>query len=200
MSNTRSKFINWQALLFPLTILVALVYLPLNQPHGVLHSVKIPLDSHLPFLPIFAIPYILVLVLFWGTLLYAFWANKKFKPLALSIIAVHLISYLFYFFFQTHVSRPVVLQHGILNSLVRLVYSHDQPYNDFPSLHVAMATILAMYYYYIKYRWRIEVAVFCLLVILSTLFIKQHYIADVVGSLVLSVLVTYVCFKKFSAL
>jgi membrane-associated phospholipid phosphatase len=133
-----------------------------------------------------AIPYILFVPIFWLIFIYAYLTqNKQFKVLALTIIIVHLISYLFYVFYQTHIPRPSIHGTGFALDLVRFIYSHDAPYNGFPSLHSALAAIMAMYF--VNTRWGILYIGFALVVVLSTLFIKQHFIADAVAGVLLGV-------------
>ena len=176
--------------------LVILAYFLLNHPRGAAHNLQTAFDTHWPFMPVLAIPYLLTLPVFWLTLLYGAWQNKKFEALTATVIITYSLSYLIFFVFQTHVVRPADTAPGFLDGLVRAIYSHDPPYNAFPSLHVAMAVILGFYFYQIKSRWLWLVAVFSVLVILSTLFIRQHYILDVIGGLMLSATVSYVCFRK----
>jgi membrane-associated phospholipid phosphatase len=155
------------------------------------------LDSSIPFVPVFSIPYLLFLPVFWLLFLYAFIKDKKFIALAVTIIVVHLISYLFFAFYQTEVIRPQIVGAGLLNDLVRFVYGHDAPYNDFPSLHSALAAVMAAYFIITKSKWTIISALFSFLVVLSTLFIKQHYLADVIFGLALGAGISALMFKRY---
>lgn len=54
----------------------------------------------------------------------------------------------------------------------------DKSYNHFPSLHVAW-TWLTVYASQVPGKARIGLAVLAVGISLSTLFVKQHYVADV---------------------
>jgi membrane-associated phospholipid phosphatase len=74
---------------------------------------------------------------------------------------------------------------------LRFLYDADPPYNCFPSLHVAHSFVSALTCYRLDRRLGYGALLFASLVAISTLFTKQHYIADVVGGIVLA-LVAYV--------
>jgi 1-acyl-sn-glycerol-3-phosphate acyltransferase/predicted protein tyrosine phosphatase/membrane-associated phospholipid phosphatase len=68
----------------------------------------------------------------------------------------------------------------------------DQPFNLFPSLHVALAVILAdTYRRHTRGALRVAVTAWFVLIALSTIFTYQHHIVDVLGGLALSTLVFY---------
>jgi membrane-associated phospholipid phosphatase len=181
-----------------ITVLTALGYLLLNKQTEHLHYLNIGIDGLIPFVPVFAVPYLLFLPVFWLVFLYSFLKRKRFSALAMTIIIVHLISYLFFVFYQTEVLRPQIAGTGLFDNLVRFVYSHDAPYNDFPSLHSALAAVLATYFIVIKSKWSTFYVLFALLVVISTLLIKQHYVVDAVFGIVLGVLVALLTFKYSS--
>ncbi len=70
---------------------------------------------------------------------------------------------------------------------MRLVYASDQPYNDFPSLHTSLSTIVAIHWWRIDRRAGWGAAAWSVLIIASTLLIHQHYLADVGGGLALGI-------------
>jgi len=73
----------------------------------------------------------------------------------------------------------------ILSQFVRKMYSHDKPMNCFPSIHV-YTTVLFTYFILITNRlkkYQIAMMVtWAVSIVLSTLFVKQHVILDVVGA------------------
>jgi membrane-associated phospholipid phosphatase len=184
-------------LLLLVTAAVLCGYLLLNRAIGHIHNLHTGLDSRIPFEPPFAVPYILFLPVFFIVALAAFLSNRRFKSLALTIIVVYGVSYLFFYFFQTMVIRPAVTGNDIFAGLVRHIYSSDRPYNDFPSTHSSSATIMAMYFFLTPTRWlwRLLAAVFAVVVVLSTLFVKQHYIADAAGGVTLGAITTMAIFR-----
>src|SRR3977135_3171758 len=69
---------------------------------------------------------------------------RVFQSAALALIGAFLISYAFYFFAQSFVDRPHIGGEDVLARMLRDVYSADNPYNDFPSLHTSISAILAI--------------------------------------------------------
>lgn len=183
-------------ILFGLTIFIALAYFPLNQPHETVHSLNTALDSHISLQPIFSVPYLLFIPVFWLFFLLIFLKNRQFKALAITIIIVYVFSYIIYWFYQTKVTRPVILENDIFSRLVKAIYSHDNPYDAFPSLHSSLATVFALYFWLTtsKRYWRILASLFAGLVILSTLFVKQHYVIDAVGGAALGAIASWLVF------
>ena len=81
---------------------------------------------------------------------------------------------------------PEVVGDGFAAWGLRFLYDADPPYNCFPSLHVAHSFVSALACYRLDRRLGYG-ALFCAsLVAISTLFTKQHYIADVAGGIVLA--------------
>jgi membrane-associated phospholipid phosphatase len=70
--------------------------------------------------------------------------------------------------------------------MIRDVYASDNAYNDFPSLHTSLSTILDIHWWRVDKRLGIPVAIWVALIVASTVFIKQHYVADAIGGLLLA--------------
>lgn len=190
------KTLNWQnIILLVATTAVALGYYTLNHETSNLHILSTALDEKIPLVSSFAVPYILFALMFWVLIIYAFITQKRFKALSATTIIVFLISFLFFFFYQTYIPRPLVNGSDTLSSLIRFIYRNDQPYNGFPSLHSSMATIMAMYFILCRSKWSYLYAFFAVIVVLSTLFVKQHFIADAVGGITLGLLISLITYR-----
>ncbi len=70
--------------------------------------------------------------------------------------------------------------------MVMNVYAGDNAYNDFPSLHTSLSTILAIHWVKANKPLGIVLSVWTALIVASTLLVKQHYIADLVFGLALA--------------
>jgi membrane-associated phospholipid phosphatase len=110
--------------------------------------------------------------------------------LAVSIDLV--LSYLVFFFYQTHVERPVIVGADVSSSVLKTVYSFDKPFNAFPSLHTSIATLLVLLWGKAGSRIQPVIAVWAALIIASTVLTKQHYIADVGGGIAAALVSYYV--------
>jgi membrane-associated phospholipid phosphatase len=102
-------------------------------------------------------------------------------------LSVWVTSYIVFLLYPTIASRPgQVPGHGFGAWGLRALYAADPPYNCFPSLHVAHSFVSAFACSRIN-RTVGAAAGFCaVLVALSTLFTKQHYILDVVAGIALA--------------
>ena len=102
------------------------------------------------------------------------------------LIIVWLISYAFYFFLQSYIARPQITGTDPFSGMIRSIYASDHPYNDFPSLHTSLSTIIAVHWWRVDRRIGVPAAIWTGLIVASTVLVKQHYVADVAGGLVLA--------------
>ncbi len=162
------------------------IYTLLNHGPAVL-NLHTPLDSALPVVPIFVIPYDSLQPVIYATLiLLLLFRTRLFQSICLAMIVTWFVSYAFYFFLQTEVIRPVLTGSDVFTRMIRDVYASDNPFNDFPSLHTSLSTIVAIHWYRTDRRIGIPVAVWVALIVASTLLVKQHYVADVASGLLLA--------------
>lgn len=167
------------------------IYALLNHGPAVL-NLQTPLDVALPVIPIFVIPYVsLNLFVYLTLVIFLLFRTRIFHSACLAMIAAWLISYGFYFFLQTEVIRPAPAGGDIFSQMIREVYAIDNPFNDFPSLHTSISTILAIHWFRMDRRIGMVVAVWTALIVASTVLIKQHYVADLIAGLALAFGVTW---------
>lgn len=163
------------------------IYFLLNHGPAV-WNLQTSLDAALPVVPPFVIPYVSLDPLVYFTLIvFLLFRTKVFQSAGLSMLAAFLISYLFYYFFQTEVIRPTLAGSDVFSRMIRDVYAGDNPFNDFPSLHTSVSTILAIHWIRFDRRAGIVASIWAVLIIASTILVKQHYLADLVGGLLLGV-------------
>jgi membrane-associated phospholipid phosphatase len=162
------------------------IYFLLNHGPAVL-NLRTPLDAALPVVPIFVIPYVSLNPFVYATLvLFLLFRTRIFQSACLAMIVTWFISFGFYYFLQSEVLRPVLSGTDVLTRMIQNVYAGDNPYNDFPSLHTSISTILAIHWFRFDRRIGIVVAVWTALIVASTVLIKQHYLADIGGGLILA--------------
>ncbi len=173
-------------LLIPAILGTNLIYGSLNHgPNRIF--LQTPLDRALPVVPIFAIPYVsLIPYIVVSLIAFLFFRVRVYRSAALTMIIVWFISYAFYFFLQSYVARPQVVGTDPFSGLIRSIYASDQPYNDFPSLHTSLSTIIALHWWRVDRRIGLPAAIWAALIVASTVLVKQHYLADVAGGLVLA--------------
>jgi len=180
--------------LIPLCLLITLpllnsLYEVFNNANNGVYYLVTKLDNMIPFYPIFMIPYMCWYPFMLLTMIYFCFKDKKiFYKLLLTIDLGLIVCYVFYFFFQTTVPRPAILGDGFVNNFVRYIYKMDNPYNCFPSIHIMTCYLLMKGIWKSKTRNKLNLAVIWFmgnLIILATLFTKQHIIADLVSAVLL---------------
>jgi len=140
------------------------------------HTLFLPGEERLPFLPIFE--YLYVLTYFIAVLLIATVRDyDRFRRLLHATGLTLLVAYATYFLFPVYFERPRLEVTSLHTWLLSLEYM-DKPYNHFPSLHVALSW-LAVHASQVSGRSRVGLWLLAAVISVSTLFVKQHYIADV---------------------
>jgi membrane-associated phospholipid phosphatase len=162
------------------------IYDLLNHGPAVL-NLRTSLDAALPVVRPMVIPYVsLDLLVYFTLIFFLLFRTKIFQSASLAMITAFLVSYLFYFFLQTEVVRPVLSGSDLFTRLIQGVYATDNPYNDFPSLHTSISTLLTLHWFQLNRRAGIVAAVWTALIVASTVLIKQHYLADLFAGLLLA--------------
>lgn len=178
-------------ILFLVTLpLINIIHTALNNYRGNVNILRTHIDNIIPFEKIFIVPYLLWFFYFVSILIYFAIVDKKhYFRLLFSILVGNLLCFIVYYFYPTTVPRPDVMGNDILSFLVKLTYKNDNPFNCFPSVHVLNALLASMYLF--NYNKKIAVRSFSViafvLITLSTLFVKQHYILDAVASSIIGV-------------
>lgn len=177
------------------TYLASLPYDLLNHGPNVLF-LKTPIDELIPVVPALVVPYVSLRPFIYvsGVLLLLF-RVRIYRSAQLSLALAFLVSYVFYLYLQTYVDRPQLTGDDLFTRMIREVYASDQPYNDFPSLHVALSTVLAIHWWRVSPRLGRPIAAWVALIVVSTVFVKQHYVPDIAGGLLVAVAVSWVAVR-----
>ena len=142
------------------------------------------------FIYFYVMWYVMLLVV---TYLFYLKDKESFKGYLMTSTGCILISTIIFFFFPTTITRGEVLVTNVTTFVLDFIYFTDTPaLNCFPSMHCAICFIFIYYSLFTKkINWpkRIMIIIASSLVIISTLFIKQHVIWDVIGAFVLVILV-----------
>jgi membrane-associated phospholipid phosphatase len=170
------------------------------------------LNNAIPFVPQMVIFYVyLFYPLVILTMLYfAFVEYRKGYALGWSLVAINAIAILIYIVFpvSTYWYRQNLLANPMVGNFwanqVYNIFANDTSFNCFPSLHAAVSTICFFtWFQYAKIKpskttkaTAIAAFVIAAGVILSTLFIKQHYITDEIAGIALAWIIGTVLFNK----
>ena len=158
--------------------LFAATYLPINvfSVGRAAHTLFLPGEERLPFLPLFE--YLYVLTYFLPALLLI--TVRDYAVLLRLVRAYGLTllgAYATYLLFPVYFERPPLEVSSFDTWLLSLEYL-DKPYNHFPSLHVALSW-LAVHASQGTRKFRFGLGVLVTGISVSTVFVKQHYIVDV---------------------
>ncbi len=168
---------------------------------GTPHLIGNSIDDFIPFNMIFIIPYCL-----WYLLIFVvpYYIYKKDKDLFIRYIYCYILctilANIIFIIYPTTVIRPDVIVKGPISFLTNFIFWTDTPImNCFPSLHCAMSFIFIAYILEakgIKKIVKISVIIISILIMISTLFIKQHVFIDLISGNVLAI-ISYLIIKKF---
>jgi membrane-associated phospholipid phosphatase len=206
-----------------IALMLILFYLVLNTyaynwtgqlyPAGSGFNLATGLDLAIPFVPQMVVFYVFLFYpLSLLTMLYfGFVEYKKGFALGLALVTINAIAVAIYIVFpvSTYWYRQEILANPITGSFwadqVYSVFERDTSFNCFPSLHAAVSTISA--YAWVRYSQikpnkatktvAIVTTIIATGVVLSTLFVKQHYIADEIAGVALAFVVGKLVLDRF---
>lgn len=151
-------------------------------------TVMLPGEENIPFLP-GMMAFYLSIYLFAPALLFILEKERPFFRVLNMFLAAGLVHAVFFVLMPVeYVLRPelpAALDTWFLQTL-HWTYLMDSPHNCFPSMHVSFAFLTYFCVRAFKPEWGKYYAVVAVGVSLSTLFVKQHYVADVIAAVVLA--------------
>ena len=187
-----------QAALAALALVLGLaLYLGLERGVTPRVDLSMPLDARIPFLPWTWAVYI---AYFPFVVLAAAYADEaRFRRFAWQAGAAFALAMLCFMLWPEILTRPPVaeIDNAFLRQRIARLWWLDAPANGFPSLHVAL-TCLACGLPAAPVLRRAAVPV-ALLIVASTLTLKQHTLADVAGGLALAGLMVAAAFWRRDA-
>lgn len=161
------------------------------------------LDDLIPFCEWFAIPYyIWYLYIALPMIFFFFKYREDFVRLAATIFSgMYVCLFIFAAFPNAIDFRPVAFaHHDLLTWLIQFIYQHDKPTNVCPSLHcyesVAVHIALVNSKPMKGHKVLKGLSLFIVIMIcLSTLFIKQHSVIDVICGVLLGIPIYFFVYK-----
>ena len=196
--------------LFPLAIflifyLTVFVYVE-KRPAYHMHLLASRFDHLIPFCELFVVPYIMwFFYITFGVLFFGIVEKDRDQCYQLStnlMIGMALFLLISLIWPNGHTLRPAVLpRDNVFTRLVIMIYSSDTSTNVFPSIHVfntiAMHTAVRHSTTLKKHPWAVRISgIIAVSIVLSTMFIKQHTVIDVVGAMGLNLVTWYVLYRQ----
>ena len=167
------------------------------------HNVHCFLDDKIPFCEYFVIPYYFWFIFLIGMIVYGFfWDETALKNYMKFTMITYTVTLLVYAVYPTAQNlRPTEFENSnCFTEIVKFAYTVDTNTNVCPSIHVLGS--MAVYFAARKSRafgkkaWRIAFFMTAVLITLSTLFVKQHSVLDVVFAIVLGMAVYPFVYNK----
>ena len=158
------------------------------------HVIHVALDDKIPFCEYFIIPYMLWFAYVAFGIAYFFFKNKNeyYKLCAFLFTGMTIFLVISTVYPNGHYLRPTTFERdNIFVQAVQWLYSTDTPTNLFPSIHVYNSLGINMAVWHSENfkknkPVRYGSAILCISIILSTMFLKQHSVFDVVTGVVLA--------------
>ena len=161
------------------------------------------LDDIIPFNELFLIPYLFWFVYLVGMVLYTLLYDiKSFRKMMKFIIITYTTAIIIYFIFPNcQELRPIEFERdNIFTRFIAGFYEFDTNTNVFPSIHVigSLAVMFtALHCKRFKSVWlKTAFVIVAFLICISTVFLKQHSVLDILGALPICIAAYFICFKE----
>lgn len=165
--------------------------------------IHMAVDDYIPFCEVFIIPYFLWFVYMSGVIVYFVFTSKTdyWKACVFYFTGMTIFLAVSTFWPNGHLLRPAALpRDNVFTALVQFLWTIDTPTNLWPSIHVYNS--LGAHFAIInsekfKHRKGIKIASFllCASIILSTVFLKQHSMFDVLTAFVMAAIMYAIVYR-----
>lgn len=144
-----------------------------------------PLDRAIPFIPEFEFVYLLCYLIPFVPV-FVVREPSRLNQLIIAFVAMNALIFPIFVLFPVYCPRPEFEVNSIATYILSFEYSIDKPVNNFPSLHAAIAWLLFLGCRGYA-RWISTIMLLIAIgICIASLFIKQHYIVDIVAGILLS--------------
>ncbi len=168
---------------------IQMIYIPTsNRIIGGIEP-KLPIDIF-PVWAVWVLPYVLCLPLWFIGIVWAIFKMEDhlFRSLIAAFLLTCTVSISIFIFFPTYVKPAIFHANDIFTEVLRFIHKNEGRYDAFPSGHVYITVLLALFYNQWYPRYKIYWVLILMIVSFSTLFTHQHYIADIAGGMVVALL------------
>lgn len=175
-------------IVFILGLQVSLYFITKNF-NSSFHLIGSSLDDKIPFIKYFIYVYdswYPFLAFVW-VLLFYFDRDKCINFIVAGLLSIIIGNFIF-LIYPTTVLRPDIVVNDFTSLVVSITYNADVPVNCMPSMHCIFCfiPIFCLINSKIKNRYKVPICIYFVLIIFSTLFVKQHVIIDVISAFIIS--------------
>lgn len=159
------------------------------------HVIHMAVDDQIPFIEYFIIPYLLWFAYVAAAIVFFLFKNKTeyYRLCAFLFIGMTVFLVISTVYPNGHYLRPAVFERdNIFTAMVQNLYQTDTPTNLFPSIHVynSIGVNIAVWHCEEFKNSRIiryGSAALMISIVLSTMFLKQHSVFDVITGIVFAI-------------
>lgn len=168
---------------------ISYIYTIMNHHVNNAHDMTIKLDTYIPFVKIFVLPYMFWHVFIPLTFIILCFMDRKtyFKTMLIYVVGC-LIANMIFAIYQTTLPRAILVSNDTLTHFIKIIYSNDNPVNCFPSIHVFTSYLMIRAVSQSKFsniKSNLLTSTIGVLIIASTLLVKQHTVLDVISGILL---------------
>lgn len=203
------RFAFFQKYKHSLLLLYLLIYLPWfgyleKTVTKRFHVIHMAIDDKIPFIEFFIVPYLLWFAYVAVAVLYFLFQNKNeyYRLCAFLFTGMTIFLIISTVYPNGHYLRPLTFERdNIFVDMVRALYQTDTATNLFPSIHVynSIGVNIAIWHcenFKKNKTVRYGSAILMISIILSTMFLKQHSMFDVITGIVLSLFMYTVVYSR----
>ena len=172
------------------------------RPAADCFSVHCRVDDLIPFCEYFFIPYLFWFVFLVGMNVYlALWEPKSFRKFMHFVAFTYTLTLLIYVVWPTKQDlRPTeFVRDNFFTHLAQAFYNFDTNTNVCPSLHVvgSMSVMFAAWNsrHFSTLPWKIVFGIVAFLISISTIFLRQHSVLDLLAALPICLVAYYIVYR-----
>ncbi|MDL2300844.1 serine/threonine protein phosphatase [Lachnospiraceae bacterium OttesenSCG-928-D06] len=170
--------------------------------------IHLAIDDYIPFCELFVVPYFLWFLYVAGVVLYFFFKSKPdfYKACIFLFTGMTVFLIVSTLWPNGHYLRPFVMpRDNIFTQMIAFLYRTDTPTNLWPSIHVynsigAHLAISKSALFEKRKGLRIASLILAISIILSTVFIKQHSVFDMLTAFLMAIPMYRIVYGKGFAL
>jgi membrane-associated phospholipid phosphatase len=140
-------------------------------------------DKYIPLVPYFVIPYVTYYPYLLVTPI-AMWNTPYTAEFFTCLAIAGWSAAAFWYFFPAGILRKHEIRPDIFSRMIIWIYQNDHENNTIPSSHVFHAIICSFYLALAYPPYALAFGVVGFFIAISTVFVKQHHAADIVGGIV----------------
>lgn len=167
-------------------------------------------DDWIPFCELFVIPYVLWFFYVAVVVIYLYFQKEHLEDFYHCVITLILgmstCLFIYFIFPNAQNMRPEhFTRTNIFTDIVQFIYASDTNTNVLPSIHVYNAIAIHIAFatshnFRNRNGWKMASRILCILICLSTMFLKQHSFLDVVSGIALYAIFYVLVYRIFPSI